>query len=117
MSNRYEREAEDRYEEENDLSPVTGDFKDSSYTTDQASRIPVQSDNKPYDDPFQPPQSNSNQQLEQDERDAIDPSNILQGDRNRLRHAKPKTANRYNEGPNEDDIPYEAQYTGQSSTR
>lgn len=33
----------------------------------------------------------------------MDKSNILKGDR--LRHAKPRTANKYNEGPNEDALP------------
>ncbi|KAI7970540.1 hypothetical protein EIK77_000542, partial [Talaromyces pinophilus] len=63
MSDRYEREAEDRYEAENDFSPVSGNVKDSSYTTTESERIPVQADSKPYDDPMQPPQSNSDQQL------------------------------------------------------
>lgn len=41
----------------------------------------------------------------QDEREAIDQSNVLGGDR--LRHAKPRTRNAYNEGPGEDDLPAE----------
>ena len=69
---------------------------------------------------MQPPYSNSDQQLgesipefyfsfrtnpyiEQDEREAVDKSNILRGDR--LRHAKPSTSNKYNEGPDETDLP------------
>jgi hypothetical protein len=39
----------------------------------------------------------------QDEREAIDTSAILPGDR--LRHAQPRTENGYNEGPGEDDLP------------
>lgn len=44
--------------------------------------------------------------IAQDEKDAVDKSNILGGDR--LRHAKPQTSNKYNEGPDEDDLPAEA---------
>lgn len=40
---------------------------------------------------------------EDDEREAINKSNVMRGDR--LRHAKPRTANKYNEGPGEDDLP------------
>ncbi|KAL1986121.1 hypothetical protein VTN96DRAFT_6773 [Rasamsonia emersonii] len=106
MSNPEEREAEDRYEAENDLSPVPGTPPpDDSYVRDTNPNWTnrVQPDDAPYDDPVQPPYSNSDEQLEQDEKEAIDPSNIIQGDR--LRHAKPRTANRYNEGPAEDDLP------------
>ena len=46
--------------------------------------------------------------IAQDEKEAIDKSNILRGDR--LRHEKPQTQNRYNEGPDEDDLPEEVQY-------
>ncbi|OKL55551.1 hypothetical protein UA08_09164 [Talaromyces atroroseus] len=98
MSDRYEREAEDRYEAENDISPVSGN-----------------ADSKPYDDPMQPPQSNSDQQLESDEREAVDKSNILSG--SRLRYSKPQSANRYNEGLDENDLPSQTYYKGQSSTR
>lgn len=41
--------------------------------------------------------------LEGDEREAINKSNIMRGDR--LRHAKPRTTNKYNEGPDESDLP------------
>ncbi|KAJ5976174.1 hypothetical protein N7481_009881 [Penicillium waksmanii] len=41
----------------------------------------------------------------QDEDEAIDQSNIMNG---RTRHAEPQTSNRYDEGPNEDDLPEEA---------
>lgn len=63
MSDRYEREAEDLYEAENDRSPVTSNLNDSSYATKEASKIPVQKDSQTYHDPVQPPYSNSNQQL------------------------------------------------------
>jgi hypothetical protein len=45
--------------------------------------------------------------VERDENEAIDPSNVLKGDR--LRHAKPRTGNKYSEGPDENDLPAEAQ--------
>ncbi|KAJ5982028.1 hypothetical protein N7451_012128 [Penicillium sp. IBT 35674x] len=110
MSNRAERIAEDDYERNNDASPVTGTITDDSYTKETRSslkdQVPVQGDTKRFEDPVQPPYSNSDQQLEQDENEAIDKSNILRGDR--LRHANPQTSNKYNEGPDEDDLPTEA---------
>lgn len=67
MSNRYEREAEDLYERDNDPSPVTGSFADASYANETRpelrNKLPVQSDNQRVDDPMQPPYSNTNQQL------------------------------------------------------
>ena len=67
MSNRAEREAEDFYEDENDPSPVSGRVVDDSYAhetrSELRSQIPVQSDNRPVEDPMQPPYSNSDQQL------------------------------------------------------
>lgn len=67
MSNRFEREAEDLYEAQNDASPVAGNVYDSSYISDTRpelrDQLPVQADQEDYDDPMQPPYSNSNQQL------------------------------------------------------
>ncbi|CAI7618932.1 hypothetical protein E8E15_001734 [Penicillium rubens] len=87
--------------------PVAG-FIDS-YAKESRSglkdQVPVQGDNKRFEDPIQPPYSNSDQQLEEDEQEAIDKSNILSGDR--LRHAKPRTS-KYNEEPDEFDLPAEA---------
>ncbi|CAI7607133.1 unnamed protein product [Penicillium pancosmium] len=48
--------------------------------------------------------ASSNQQLAQDEDEAIDRSNIM---KDRTRHAQPQTSKRYNEA-NEDDLPEEA---------
>ncbi|RHZ58939.1 uncharacterized protein CDV56_106089 [Aspergillus thermomutatus] len=121
MSNRVEREAEDNYEAENDASPVSADVVDNSYVGETRSelrnQVPVQRDEAPYEDPMQPPYSNSDQQLDDDEREAIDQSNIMSGDR--LRHAKPSTANKYNEGPGEDDLPDVVRYgdSGVSGTK
>ncbi|KAJ6139468.1 hypothetical protein N7471_005954, partial [Penicillium samsonianum] len=107
MSNPAERVAEDNYEAENDPSPVTEDFTEDSYAHETnpnlRDKVPVQRDNESYEDPMQPPYSNSNQQLEEDEKEAINKSNVLKGDR--LRHAKPRTSNKYNEGPDENDLP------------
>ncbi|KAJ5905496.1 uncharacterized protein N7473_002412 [Penicillium subrubescens] len=107
MSNPIEREAEDLYERDNDPSPVTGTVTDNDYVgetnPDYKDTVPVQEDEQPVEDPVQPPYSNSNEQLEQDEKEAIDQSNVLRGER--LRHAKPRTSNRYNEGPDETDLP------------
>ncbi|KAJ5488040.1 hypothetical protein N7530_002340 [Penicillium desertorum] len=107
MSNPAERIAEDNYERENDASPVPGNVTDSSYAEEPnpnlRDKVPVQPDDQSYEDPMQPPYSNSDQQLEKDESEAIDKSNVLRGER--LRHAKPRTANRYNEGPDENDLP------------
>ncbi|KAJ5301251.1 hypothetical protein PENANT_c023G10331 [Penicillium antarcticum] len=50
-------------------------------------------------DPRQP-------QLDEDNDGAINHSNVV---KDRLRHAKPQTANKYSEGPDEDDLPAEAQ--------
>ncbi|KAK4870413.1 hypothetical protein LT330_004761 [Penicillium expansum] len=107
MSNPTERTAEDNYERENDPSPVTEDFTENTYVKEPKShlrgQVPVQLDEQSFEDPMQPPYSNSDQQLEDDEREAINKSNVMRGDR--LRHAKPRTANKYNKGPGEDDLP------------
>jgi hypothetical protein len=67
MSNPAERVAEDEYERQNDDSPVTGDFEDNSYVRETApalqNQVPVQTDNESFEDPVQPPYSNSDQQL------------------------------------------------------
>ncbi|CAG8898624.1 unnamed protein product [Penicillium egyptiacum] len=121
MSNPTEREAEDNYERENDASPVTGTITDTSYAAETnpylTDKVPVQPDDQQFDDPMQPPYSNSDQQLERDESEAIDQSNVLKGER--LRHAKPRTANKYNEGPDENDLPGTVRggTVGRSSTK
>lgn len=67
MSNRAEREAEDMYEAENDASPVSADVIDNSYVGETRSelrnQVPVQPDQDDYEDPMQPPYSNTDQQL------------------------------------------------------
>ncbi|KAJ9492627.1 hypothetical protein VN97_g578 [Penicillium thymicola] len=107
MSNPTERAAEDNYERENDPAPVTEDFVENSYVREPKSnlrnQLPVQEDEQSYEDPMQPPYSNSDQQLEVDEREAINKSNIMRGDR--LRHEKPRSTTKYSEGPDESDLP------------
>ncbi|KAL4883078.1 hypothetical protein BJY04DRAFT_216789 [Aspergillus karnatakaensis] len=123
MSNRAERTAEDAYERESDrTAPVSGDIHDNSYAYETGDAtfskgIPVQRDEAEYDDPMQSPFSNSNQQLANDEREAIDKSNILRGKGRTRRHAKPQAASGYNEGPDEDDLPDMAFETGRSDTK
>lgn len=68
MSNPTEREAEDNYEAENDASPVSGTIIDNSYAYSETkpelrNQVPIQRDEDDYEDPVQPPYSNSNEQL------------------------------------------------------
>lgn len=67
MSNSSERQAEDQYEQENDASPVPGGVVDNSYTRETRgelkNQVPVQNDQQGYDDPMQPPYSNTDNQL------------------------------------------------------
>jgi len=67
MSNPEERAAEDAYEEENDPSPVAATPIDNSYVGETkyevADVLPVQRDEDDYEDPVQPPYSNSDEQL------------------------------------------------------
>ncbi|KAL2161830.1 hypothetical protein VTH06DRAFT_7614 [Thermothelomyces fergusii] len=65
----------------------TGQVSDPSYKTggkDEA--VPVVDDEAPVDDPLQAGRADSDRQLEQDEREAIDEGNIL---KERTRKAKP----------------------------
>jgi hypothetical protein len=67
MSNRAEREAEDSYERDNDASPVTESFADDTYANEPnpnlRDKVPVQRDTQEYEDPMQPPYSNTDEQL------------------------------------------------------
>ncbi|KAN0069253.1 hypothetical protein V8E54_012882 [Elaphomyces granulatus] len=122
MSNREEREADALYEAENDRSPVPRTpLADNSYVRETRREIadinPIVPDNAEFKDPVQPPYSNTKGQLAQDESEAIDKLNILPGDR--LRHAQPQTANRYNEGLDENKLPREVRdgILGRSAVR
>ncbi|KAL2848492.1 hypothetical protein BJY01DRAFT_246366 [Aspergillus pseudoustus] len=79
MTTRREREAEDAYERQNDDKvPVSGDYYDNSYTYESGAggkfslSVLVQRDEADYEDPMQPPFSNSQKQLERDEREVIE---------------------------------------------
>lgn len=67
MSNREEREGEDAYERENDAAPIPDEIVDNTYVDETnpylKNRVPVQADEDDYEDPMQPPYSNSDQQL------------------------------------------------------
>ena len=69
MANREERDLDDRYEAENDPSPVSADVVDDSYTRETrnvlraSDQMPVITDEEEYEDPVQPPYSDSNEGL------------------------------------------------------
>ncbi|KAH8126978.1 hypothetical protein ACSS6W_006143 [Trichoderma asperelloides] len=63
-------------------------LQDDSYTSTQTNEpIPVQGDNKQVEDPMNASSADSDEQLEQDDREAIDKSNIIE---ERTRGAKPR---------------------------
>ncbi|KAK3368395.1 hypothetical protein B0H63DRAFT_515016 [Podospora didyma] len=65
-----------------------GQVNDPSYKTSGNEAIPVIDDDDAVEDPIKPGAADSDKQLEQDEREAIDKSNIV---KERTRHAtKPK---------------------------
>ncbi|KAL8785966.1 MAG: hypothetical protein Q9213_003042 [Squamulea squamosa] len=96
--------ADDQYEQQND---VTGGDVPSGvkHDNDYASRtgqteIPVQKDEAPVEDPIDPATADSDQALAQDDKDAIDKSNIVGG---RTRGAKPSGG--YAEPGDEEGLP------------
>ncbi|KAL2213147.1 hypothetical protein CC79DRAFT_1361967 [Sarocladium strictum] len=67
----------------------SGDFQDDSYVSRQGNKnepLPVQSDADRVEDPVDGDVADSDEQLERDDSDAIDESNIID---ERTRHAKP----------------------------
>ncbi|KIX08654.1 uncharacterized protein Z518_03311 [Rhinocladiella mackenziei CBS 650.93] len=95
------RAGDDRYEAQNDdATEVTGDINDASYVRPGEATIPVQKDTDPVEDPVKPPESNSDEQLEGDEKEAINQDNIIG---QRTRAAKPSGS--YSEGLDEDELP------------
>ncbi|KAK4114411.1 hypothetical protein N656DRAFT_777614 [Canariomyces notabilis] len=64
-----------------------GQVDDPSYKTGKNEAVPVIDDNEPVEDPMRPGQADSDKQLEQDEREAIDKSNII-GERTRKKPPK-----------------------------
>jgi len=68
--------------------PQGADTVDNSYATSAAEPFPVIKDEERVEQPNDERDPDSDEALEQDEAEAINQSNILQG--NRLRHAKPR---------------------------
>ena len=84
--------ADNAYEAENDAPPqdLANDTKgDDDYTSrvgQKTAPVPVQSDADPVEDPVDPATADSDAQLEKDDNEAIDKSNIID---ERTRGAKP----------------------------
>jgi len=88
------------------------DPTDNSYVSRTGdSEIPVQKDEAPVEDPIDGNIADSDQQLERDDKDAIDTDNIIKG--GRTRGAKPTGA--YREPGDEEGLP--GPEDGTSSTR
>jgi hypothetical protein len=107
-------QADETYEAKNDPTGgdvPSGDVKMDDYAENKGP-IPVQSDDAPVEDPIDADVADSNEQLERDDKEAIDKSNIIKG--SRTRHAKPQGPG-YSEGPDEDDLP-EAVAAGDDGT-
>ncbi|PTB65871.1 hypothetical protein BBK36DRAFT_1141801 [Trichoderma citrinoviride] len=65
-----------------------GQVQDDSYVTGTKNEsVPVQSDDAPVEDPIKASSADSDRQLEQDDREAIDKSNIID---EKIRGAKPR---------------------------
>ncbi|KFA66080.1 hypothetical protein S40285_08144 [Stachybotrys chlorohalonatus IBT 40285] len=90
----------------------TGQVADDSYVSRSGHKnepLPVQSDNAKVEDPIDGTVADSDAQLERDEKDAIDTSNIID---ERTRGSQPATS--YREPGDEEGLPSD---TGRSSTR
>ncbi|KAI1347443.1 hypothetical protein F5Y01DRAFT_295124 [Xylaria sp. FL0043] len=90
MSKSSWRETDDRSGEPEDIREApTGQVNDDSYTTENKNTesVPVVSDEAAIEDPVRPEQADTNEQLDRDDREAIDESNIL---KDRLRGNEPK---------------------------
>ncbi|OAA48624.1 hypothetical protein NOR_01874 [Metarhizium rileyi] len=70
-----------------DANVPGGQVQDNSYATRKSEAIPVQSDNAPVEDPVDATNADSDKQLERDEKEAIDKSNII---KQRTREAQPR---------------------------
>ncbi|KAI9811299.1 MAG: hypothetical protein M1832_000913 [Thelocarpon impressellum] len=78
---------DDQYEQQNDVTGgdvPAGDSKEDGYVsrTGQKTHVPVQSDEEPVEDPIDPATADTDEQLNRDDNEAIDESNII-GDRTR----------------------------------
>jgi len=78
-----------------------GDTVDNSYASGDNEPVAVLKDEEPVEQPNNKFNPDSNEALERDEREAIDKSNILKGDR--TRHAKP--VDTYKEPSDEQGLP------------
>ncbi|KAI9885931.1 MAG: hypothetical protein M1823_002257 [Watsoniomyces obsoletus] len=93
--------ADDKYEAQNDVTRAdvpSGDITSKDYVS--SGPVPVQKDDAPVEDPIDEGTADTDAQLERDDREAIDQSNII---KDRTRHAKPVGS--YSEGPDEGDLP------------
>ncbi|GAB7323740.1 hypothetical protein MBLNU13_g07204t1 [Cladosporium sp. NU13] len=80
----------------------TGEFQDNEYQSRTGqSEIAVQADDKPVEDPIDPDTADSDAQLEADEKNAIDQSNIID---ERTRGAA-KSSGTYQEPGDEEGLP------------
>ncbi|EME41677.1 hypothetical protein DOTSEDRAFT_55435 [Dothistroma septosporum NZE10] len=102
------RAAEDDYEAQNDQAGgdvPAGDAGDNDYTSRTGQNqygVPVQSDDAPVEDPIDDPKvANSEEQLQRDDREAIDESNIVDS---RTRGATKKSGT-YTEPGDEEGLP------------
>ncbi|KAF2457929.1 hypothetical protein BDY21DRAFT_285429 [Lineolata rhizophorae] len=97
--------ADVQYEQQNDAPPQdapTGDVGDNDYQSRTGqSHIPVQKDDAPVEDPIDASKADSDQALAQDEKEAIDRSNIIGG---RTRGAT-KKAGTYQEPGDDEGLP------------
>ncbi|KAL9641306.1 MAG: hypothetical protein Q9204_000100 [Flavoplaca sp. TL-2023a] len=107
--------ADDQYEQQND--PTSGDAPsgvkgDNDYTSRTGQyQIPVQKDEAPVTDPINPDTADSDATLAQDDKDAIDQSNIIGG---RTRGAGPSGG--YAEPGDEEGMPPASDGTSRVAT-
>ncbi|KAL7939319.1 hypothetical protein V8C35DRAFT_326414 [Trichoderma chlorosporum] len=64
-----------------------GQVQDDSYVTGGKESIPVQRDNAPVEDPIEASVADTDQQLDQDDKEAIDKANVID---ERTRGSKPR---------------------------
>ncbi|KAK3302719.1 uncharacterized protein B0T15DRAFT_543735 [Chaetomium strumarium] len=88
MSKAAPYQQDDKLGAELDKNAPEGQVYDPSYKTGKNEPVPVIDDEAQVEDPMKPGKADSDKQLEQDEREAIDKGNIM---KDRMRHAtKPK---------------------------
>ncbi|KAL7957649.1 hypothetical protein V8C34DRAFT_171384 [Trichoderma compactum] len=86
------------YESQQIENVPEGRVQDDSYVTGGKESIPVQSDGAPIEDPVQASSADTDEQLAQDDQEAIDKSNVID---ERTRGSKPR---RSYEEPGDDPI-------------